>query len=429
MKFKRILSAILALSVVSTSMMFSIANAKTDTPAFDSNNIVMRMPVFSDAHIGASANFSSQHLQAALDTYKKYGKLDAMMMAGDFVDYGTEDQVKFFSEILSSKINLTETRLIPGIGNHELYNYSIQQNPFDVPQNLVKYLGDNKVYQGATKSEIEAGNYVTQVNCLTLITVNCWTYSGGVKFRPEDLKWFEDALKKTDPTKPVFVSMHPAVQGTHWGSNYGAYWATTDQDMYNILKNYPNATVFSGHLHFPVTNDSIIWQGDFTTVGTGSVSYASLEDKDASGSPYLGMSGSEPGDAQSISNGLLVEVDKSGNTKITRIDFMTGKEIKTPFYIDAPQTNKEHLNRYSQATITATNTAPKFEATAKVTAEKAGTDQSSIKVNFNAATDNDMVHSYEVSFYDTLQNKAVKTRSVYSDFYKVTQTSQMSNNI
>ena len=76
--------------------------------------------------------------------------------------------------------------------------------------------------------------------------------------------------KSLDPALPFFYVQHPHPKDTCYGS--WAWW----HDMGIVTKtlsNYPNAIAFSGHSHYSLTDERSIWQGAFTSVGTGSLRY------------------------------------------------------------------------------------------------------------------------------------------------------------
>jgi hypothetical protein len=73
--------------------------------------------------------------------------------------------------------------------------------------------------------------------------------------------------KKIDPSLPFFYVQHPHLKDTcygpwAWGHDAGITTKT--------LSAYPNAIAFSGHSHYSLTDERTIWQGAFTSVGTGS---------------------------------------------------------------------------------------------------------------------------------------------------------------
>ena len=46
------------------------------------------------------------------------------------------------------------------------------------------------------------------------------------------------------------------------------------------LSAYPNAVAFSGHSHYPLTDERSVWQGAFTSIGTASLSYIAVPEKE-----------------------------------------------------------------------------------------------------------------------------------------------------
>ena len=76
--------------------------------------------------------------------------------------------------------------------------------------------------------------------------------------------------KSIDPKLPFFYFQHPHLKDTcygPWAGGHDVGIATKE------LSAYPNAIAFSGHSHLTLTDERTIWQGEFTSVGTGSLSY------------------------------------------------------------------------------------------------------------------------------------------------------------
>ena len=54
----------------------------------------------------------------------------------------------------------------------------------------------------------------------------------------------------------------------------GGHWATPQyEEIYNILKEYPQAVIFTGHSHYCMSDERAIMQKDFTVINTGTTSY------------------------------------------------------------------------------------------------------------------------------------------------------------
>ena len=307
------------------------------------------------------------------------------------------------------------------MGNHELYNHEINHAPFEVNALLQKELGD-RYQHGAPTEDTIACRYHTKVNGYDLIAISCLSFEdGGVKYRQEDVDWLDRILSNSDPAKPVFITTHAMLEGTEWGSNLGAYWAEADRGKLRIMLNrHPNAILFSGHLHFPLNNEMSIWQGEFTGVGTASVYFASMGDKDPNGIPYLFMNGNEPSDCNNFSQGILVEVDKMGNSRMTRMDFHNKKTIGDPWVIPAPKSDNSHLKPYSISGRKKVDKEPFFRSGSKVKVKTADSSSELLELTFPKAKDDNMVISYEITFKEKKTDKKVKQVALYSDYYRST---------
>ena len=82
--------------------------------------------------------------------------------------------------------------------------------------------------------------------------------------------WFEKNSKTIDPGKPFFYIQHPHPKNTCFGERT---WCPDNGVSTNILSNHPNAVAFSGHTHYSIVDERAIWQGSFTSIGTGSLRY------------------------------------------------------------------------------------------------------------------------------------------------------------
>lgn len=85
--------------------------------------------------------------------------------------------------------------------------------------------------------------------------------------------WFKAHVAEIDRDRPIFFIQHPHPKDTCFGPNawgHDAGYAT------RALSAYPKAVAFSGHAHWPATDDRFIWQEAFTSIGLGSLRYGSL---------------------------------------------------------------------------------------------------------------------------------------------------------
>jgi hypothetical protein len=404
---------------------------------FDTSNVVLKFAAISDTHIQGTNGTPSNKLASALDQLNSManGFLDAVLISGDLTDYGMSAQIVELKRVFdNSKVDLTKTRLVFAIGNHEYFHSQIDSVAWTGGYMFRDVFG-NEAYNGATDAEITAGDYHTVVNGYDFIAVNCTRYNGGIKYADSDINWLKIQLAQAaanHPGKPIFVSSHPNITGTNLGSNEGAYW--NGSDLYDIFKDYPQVIFFCGHLHFPEQDERSIWQGDFTTVSVGSTYYCSNHSTDdETGNTFVDItSGFETDDALKTSQGLFVEVDKNNNVRINRLDFANKEEIKKPWLIPSPKEDKSHLLYYTPAQEAGAfgKTAPVFPTGAafKELSKNYRLNQK-YQFQFTQAIDSDMVYSYQVSFIDKSTDTVIKEISTLSDFYLHAKPTEMSTPI
>ena len=383
---------------------------------FDEDNIVMSFGAISDIHInGTVGGYNCNKYDKALQLLKKYagGSLDAVTIAGDLSASSYDSSIgTAFSTITDNQLG-ADANVFFISGNHDA-----QEEQWDV---LSQFYSDLSKYTAndLASSQLNRGNRHMVINGYHYIGVNMMDYwnASEAMFADQDLEWLADELaaaRAAAPGQPIFVYVHAGVYGTTYGSDLytGKYWGS--KKIYDYLADYPEVVTFSGHVHFPLADERTIYQKDFTSLNCGSVQYMAIE----SGYLQTGSSTTIDGVSSDISSGLLVQVDKNNNLKITRIDFTNDKVIKQPFYVSAPDMeNESHLYSYNDAYFNADNTAPEFAADADISGKMVG---DNMVVTFDAAADNDMVHHYviEIVGAPSTSKKSVKA---YSDFYLYAQ--------
>ena len=378
---------------------------------FDEDNVVMTFGAISDIHInGQVGGYNCNKYDKALQLLKKYagGKLDAVTIAGDIsASYYDSSIGAAFTHITDARLG-EDANVFFVTGNHDA-----QEGEWDALAQIYSDLG--KYTAGdLPSSQHSRGNRHMVIGGYHYIGVNMMDYwnSSEAMFVQQDLDWLaaELAAARADkPGQPIFVYVHAGVYGTTYGSDLytGKHWGS--KLIYDYLADYPEVVTFSGHVHFPLADERTIYQGDFTSLNCGSVQYMAIE-----GGYLQTGSGTTMDASQSVSGGLLVQVDKNNNLKITRLDFANDAVIKQPFYIPAPDLeNKSHLYHYNDAYFNADNTAPVFHKSAVTSGKLTG---GNMVVTYDAATDNDMVHHYVVDI-KSFPSESVKSTKIYSEFY------------
>lgn len=271
-------------------------------------------------------------------------------------------------------------------------------------------------------SMLEKGAYHSVVNGNHFIFLEPLNYKNGCPYDEEVLEWLDSTLNTVttaDPDSYVFVCTHPAIYETIYGStsDLGECLTVATRDLDPILTKYPQVISFNGHLHYPINDERTIMQTTYTAVGTGSTRHASIE------AGYENAPNNRPVGRYSVSNGLLVEVDINGNVRITRLYFTYNDTIKDAWELSHPTSDGAHLTKYT-SDRSQENEAPVMsgEIGVDITAD-AGT-VTKVTVNVPAATDDDMVHHYEVIVKDNSTGVS-KTYKYLSDFYRVPNPEDM----
>ena len=379
--------------------------------AFDEDNIVLSFGAISDIHINnVVGGYNCNKYDKALQLLKKYagGKLDAVTIAGDISASVYDSSIgDAFKQITDAQLGENANVFFVS-GNHDAQEEQWSTlNQFYT--DFAKYTAND-----LPSSQHERGNRHMVIGGYHYIGVNMMDYwnASEAMFVQQDLEWLatELATARADkPGQPIFVYVHAGVYGTTYGSDLytGKHWGS--KLIYDYLDEYPEVVTFSGHVHFPLADERTIYQKDFTSLNCGSVQYMAIE------SGYLQTGNSTTmDDSHNVSSGLLVQVDKNNNLKITRLDFANDSVIKQPFYIPAPDLeNKSHLYHYNDAYFSADNTAPVFHKSAQVSGKIAG---ENMVVTFDAAADNDMVHHYVIDIVGA-PSEAKKSVKALSEFY------------
>ncbi len=379
---------------------------------FDEDNIVMSFGAISDIHInGDPYSYNGNKYTKALQLLKKHagGKLDAITIAGDISASVYDSSIGTAFKTITDAQMGDNANVFFVTGNHDA-----QEDQWSALSQIYSDLSKYTAGDLPT-SQLERGNRHMVIGGYHYIGVNMMDYwnASEAMFVEQDLAWLDAELaaaRADKPGQPIFVYVHAGVYGTTYGSDLytGKHWGS--KLIYSHLENYPEVVTFSGHVHFPLADERTIYQKDFTSLNCGSVQYMAIE------GGYLQTGGGTTIDGVSneVSSGLLVQVDKNNNLKITRLDFANDSVIKQPFYISAPDLEeKTHLYHYNDAYFNADNTAPVFSKSAKTTGKLTN---GNMVVTYDAATDNDMVHHYVVDIKGS-PSQSVKSTKIYSEFY------------
>ncbi|MBQ9557281.1 MAG: DUF4886 domain-containing protein, partial [Clostridia bacterium] len=214
------------------------------------------------------------------------GTVDGMMIAGNLISDSTDD-LESFKAITADYID--GAAMMFTLSEHDK---SVSSNAGMVYASLLSDYYTNDLESSAQKRK---GNRHFKVKGIDVIGISYDKLTDGFATYTDDaLNWLDGELAAIESDMPVFVVTSFPVNHT-----IGSRGASRICD---VLKKYQNVIVFSGGTTAGVTDNLIIHSEDGVTY----VNVGSLADETA--------------------NGLLVEVDGSGNVRIRRYDFITGAE-------------------------------------------------------------------------------------------------------
>ena len=272
----------------------------------------------------------------------KANNVDVIMIPGDLVNNAITDLYETYNEALKEVYGEDESKypeFVYSMGNHEWWDANERRE-----ENAVKYYNryariDTPNLRRITeitadeKGRYPYGNYYKVVNGIPFISVSGESDNGLISsFLKKELKdWLQEIIKLPSVKQggPIFVGYHYAFPGVTY--SFGQGGIERAQELYDILKDYPQVILFSGDTHYAGANERTINQVDFTNINLGSSSYSrhvcrsvtmNKDDCFANISPTSGAKDLLIGDVAENYDHTphihFVHIDEKGNTTINR---------------------------------------------------------------------------------------------------------------
>ena len=251
----------------------------------------VKFGVVSDIHIvcrakpGDSETKENNELTfvRTLEWFRDQG-VDGVIVAGDMADQGIIDQLQIVAEAWN--------RVFPGdrapdgrkverlfvYGNHDLGGVPYARGRFSGKteseiSRLIIYPDPRAAWENVFHEPF-APIWTKEIKGYRFVGAHWWSAQGckgfDETFNNGVADWYAAHASEIDPSRPFFHIQHPHPKNTcygpwAWGHDIGL---TT-----KALSRFPNAVAFSGHSHYPLTDERSVWQGAFTSVGTSSLRY------------------------------------------------------------------------------------------------------------------------------------------------------------
>lgn len=356
--------------------------------AFDKDfKPVLRFTVVSDIHYKDEHSVERERMKSAIETSyalsekEEYSKLDALYVVGDFATRGTEEQMLAFKATLDENIK-EGTKTVLSLASHEFF------------------AGEEVALERFKRIFSQAPDSHEVINGYHFISVTC---TNGCHFDDAKREWVAAELKKAaadDPTRPIFFFQHPHIMGTVYGS---ANWG--EDELTDILMNYPQIIDFSGHSHAPINDPRSIHQRHFTCLGTGTLSYFELDEFDK-------VYGTCPPGKEKAAQMLIVEADADKRVRIYPYDLITSNFFPFTWKIDEAWNPDSYLytdKRYKS------DLAPFFGENAKAEITDAKSDGFTVVFD-QAEIAEEYINDYNIYIINK-DGVIVRNSTIWSEFY------------
>lgn len=386
--------AVLAIVLGSLGIHFGYAKKVGRSESYDeevTSESPLRVGIVSDLQIPGDGSLDSHQYKssvAALTMLRDRG-IDALLIAGDFTDLGTKEAWGTFEKIYADVFGEDSPIKLFTMGNHDYWlDYFIKCGEVATPAKMQKRF---------TKA---TGEYPLSHKTIGGYHFIQWGSLNGTYDKcNSNEKWIRAEIEKAiadDPTKPVFVTTHLAPTNTVYGSEND--WGSVE--IRDVLSDYPQVVSISAHSHFPIADERSIWQGEFTAFSTQTLDYTCInveQNRFNAVNPLADAYGNDI--ATKVPACLYMEVRPESVT-LSRLEATTGRELKAPWVIEAPFGADEGLSKYTPSRADS-NEAPQMSADSAAISDITDKNGSAQKmITFAAGTDDDVVHSYKLSFLD-----------------------------
>ena len=337
----------------------------------ENNSVVLRFCALSDVHFKTSPDTKEvDRFRRAIrfmydySAQQPYSKFDALLIAGDVSDHGLDEELLLFKKTMDEEIH-DDVKTIMCMGNHEFYsgNKPRWREIFQRDDNVAtKVNGFSFIGVSPERGSCENGDYL---------------YA---------LDWYKKALQEAvddDPKKPIFTFQHYHISSTVYGSKGEDVWGIND--LYETLQQTPRVVNFSGHSHYPINDPRSIWQGAFTALGTGTLSYFEMSSEGGRFNKF-------PEGHENAAQMYVVEVRKDNSVVFKPYDLITNSFFDCVYYL--PQPGNASTYAYTDAR-SETSERPTWGNDA-VASSTVLDDSTTLCVSIPQASCPDVVHSYRI---------------------------------
>jgi len=225
---------------------------------------LLRFGVMSDIHIGGR-KAAPERLKLALG-YLAAQNVDAVLVAGDIAHSGLIPELERFASLWNAAFpggraaDGRETKLLVATGNHDAAAGWVKGDDAWRTANVISHK-DNfaRTWERLFHEEWELV-WKREVKGYTFVGAQ-W-----MSLKPPIEAFMAEHRAELAGSKPFFYCQHAHPKGTC----HGPFASDCDQgEAGRALAAFPNAVAFSGHSHSSIADERTVWQGAYTSIGTG----------------------------------------------------------------------------------------------------------------------------------------------------------------
>lgn len=285
--------------------------------SLSNNGVKTRLGIMSDAHFCSYDDSASSKLARALETLGWAApNIDAFFMLGDISLSGAEDELAAFASETASSLSAhfsSAPVMHLLMGNHDYWNCDETRfesffascavaQQFIAEQNTVAYMEGATIIKldGAASYELDVMNYTPSYDFLAAA--------------------LEDSAVNR-PDEAILVMAHEPPEHMSMPESYecGNYGQGTLANMVDLIAQYPQARMLTGHIHNPLdAPHAINTDLGFTSVHTSTIGSC------------LFVRGDMVDDDEAASQGVVLDIMEDNSLVLHRLDFTTQEYIGEP---------------------------------------------------------------------------------------------------
>lgn len=294
--FKVFVSVVMSFLNIFTFPIFGFFAGEDNYEVKNENDIKLNFAAISDIHM--TDEFARmQVLKCGLwDMDRSADELDALVLAGDLTDHGLVEEYENLAKAFSPYKPANE--IIMAVGNHDTWTDEDDEYA-PAKENFIKYSEE------ITGRELTECYFTTEINGYSFIVMASEGTSTSAYISDTQLQWLREEMDKAaEKGLPIFVISHWPVAEYHglpetWGDDepeiLDGSFGDQNYEVEEILMDYENVFLISGHLHNGFVNDSqtevygyasVESEGSFHSINLPSFMYMGIRGRVMNGCGY-----------------------------------------------------------------------------------------------------------------------------------------------